>query len=178
MEGMLAPRETAVCAAYMFLASAMWVVNKKDVKHLPVPFFVMLTQALATCVILKTLQRLRVVRMRPWRWEIFGEWLKTGFVRAVPLALNLRALTRLNPETLIVFRTATLIGVTFGDHAYGKRFQRREIASIVAILVGAPSTRGTTRSTTPRATRGRLCTGSPWWSPCCTSSTRSPCTRT
>ena len=125
MEGMLAPRETAVCAAYMFLASAMWVVNKKTVKHLPVPFFVMLTQALATCVILKTLQRLRVVRMRPWRWEIFGEWLKTGFVWAVPLALNLRALTRLNPETLIVFRTATLIGVTFGDHAYGKRFQRR-----------------------------------------------------
>ena len=60
--------------------------------------------------------------MRPWRWEIFGEWLKTGFVWAVPLALNLRALTRLNPETLIVFRTATLIGVTFGDHAYGKRF--------------------------------------------------------
>ena len=136
MEGMLAPRETAVCAAYMFLASAMWVVNKKTVKHLPVPFFVMLTQALATCVILKTLQRLRVVRMRPWRWEIFGEWLKTGFVWAVPLALNLRALTRLNPETLIVFRTATLIGVTFGDHAYGKRFQRREMASIVVILVG------------------------------------------
>lgn len=136
MEGMLAPRETAVCAAYMFLASAMWVVNKKTVKHLPVPFFVMLTQALATCVILKTLQRLRVVRMRPWRWEIFGEWLKTGFVWAVPLALNLRALTRLNPETLIVFRTATLIGVTFGDHAYGKRFERREIASIVVILVG------------------------------------------
>jgi hypothetical protein len=30
-----------------------------------------------------------------------GEWINTGIVWAVPLALNLRALTRLNPETLI-----------------------------------------------------------------------------
>ena len=56
---------------------------------------------------------------------------------AVPLALNLRALTRLNPETLIVFRTATLIGVTFGDYVYyGKRFETREVAAIVTILTG------------------------------------------
>ena len=55
--------------------------------------------------------------MRDFSWETFGEWVKTGIVWAVPLALNLRALTRLNPETLIVFRTATLIGVAFGGAA-------------------------------------------------------------
>jgi hypothetical protein len=36
-----------------------------------------------------------------------------------------------------VFRTATLIGVTFGDYAYyGKRYETREVVSIATILTG------------------------------------------
>ena len=132
----LHPRDVWVCVTYMFLATAMWVVNKKTVKHLPVPFFVMLVQTVATVALLKLWQVSGLIRMKPYRWEIFGQWLPTGFVWAIPLALNLRALTRLNPETLIVFRTATLIGVTLGDSAYGKKFTSREIASIATILTG------------------------------------------
>jgi len=36
------------------------VVNKKTITHLPVPFFVTLTQCLATCAILKVAQWLKV----------------------------------------------------------------------------------------------------------------------
>ena len=135
-DGRLNPRDVWVCVTYMFLATAMWVVNKKTVKHLPVPFFVMLVQTVATVALLKLSQVSGLIRMKPYRWEIFGQWLPTGFVWAIPLALNLRALTRLNPETLIVFRTATLIGVSLGDSAYGKKFTSREIASIATILTG------------------------------------------
>eukprot|EP00740_Mantoniella_antarctica_P005594 CAMPEP_0181353386 /NCGR_PEP_ID=MMETSP1106-20121128/2808_1 /TAXON_ID=81844 /ORGANISM="Mantoniella antarctica, Strain SL-175" /LENGTH=359 /DNA_ID=CAMNT_0023465995 /DNA_START=111 /DNA_END=1187 /DNA_ORIENTATION=- len=135
--GGLTARDLRVCVVYMFLASVMWVVNKKTITHLPVPFFVTLVQALATCAILKVAQHLKVITMQPFSWETFGEWINTGIVWAVPLALNLRALTRLNPETLIVFRTATLIGVTAGDYAYyGKRFETREMVSIATILTG------------------------------------------
>ena len=41
------------CSSYMCLATSMWIINKKTVTHLPVPFFVTLVQALATCAILK-----------------------------------------------------------------------------------------------------------------------------
>ena len=122
--GVLTARDIRVCTLYMLLASAMWIVNKKTITYLPVPFFVTLVQALATCAILKMAQRLKAIQMQPFSWETFGEWVNTGIVWAVPLALNLRALTRLNPETLIVFRTATLIGVTFGDYAYYGKEQR------------------------------------------------------
>ena len=135
-DGRLNPRDVWVCVTYMFLATAMWVVNKKTVKHLPVPFFVMLVQTVATVALLKLSHVAGFIRMKPYRWEIFGQWLLTGFVWAIPLALNLRALTRLNPETLIVFRTATLIGVALGDSAYGKTFTKRELSSIVTILSG------------------------------------------
>lgn len=135
-DGLLAPRDVYVCTIYMFLATAMWVVNKKTMKHLPIPFFVMLVQTLATVLLLKLCQRMGVIQMKPYSWQVFGTWVNTGFVWAIPLALNLRALTRLNPETLIVFRTATLIGVTFGDHLYGKKFIKREVLSIGSILTG------------------------------------------
>ena len=67
--------------------------------------------------------------MTPFHWETFGEWVTTGIVWAAPLALNLRALTRLNPETLIVFRTSTLIGVAAGDCLYlGRELGARILA--------------------------------------------------
>lgn len=72
MSGLTA-RDVRVCVVYMFLASAMWVVNKKTITHLPVPFFVTLTQALATCAILKVAQHMKVIHMQPFSWETFGE---------------------------------------------------------------------------------------------------------
>lgn len=68
----LTVRDVRVCVIYMCLASVMWVVNKKTITHLPVPFFVTLTQALATCAILKTCQYLKVIHMQPFSWETFG----------------------------------------------------------------------------------------------------------
>lgn len=135
-DGLLAPRDIWVCTTYMFLATAMWIFNKKTVFYLPIPFAVMLVQTLATVLLLKLLRMGRFISMKPWSWQVFGTWVNTGFVWSIPLALNLRALTRLNPETLIVFRTATLIGVTFGDHLYGKKFTKREVLSIISILTG------------------------------------------
>lgn len=69
----LTARDVRVCVVYMFLASAMWVVNKKTITHLPVPFFVTLTQALATCAILKVAQHMKIIHMQPFSWETFGE---------------------------------------------------------------------------------------------------------
>ena len=77
------PRDVWVCVTYMFLATAMWVVNKKTVKHLPVPFFVMLVQTVATVALLKLSHVAGFIRMKPYRWEIFGQWLLTGFVWAI-----------------------------------------------------------------------------------------------
>ena len=76
--GGLSAHHVRVCVAYMVLASAMWVVNKKTITHLPVPFFVTLTQALATCAILKVAQRSRIIHMQPFSWETFGEETRRG----------------------------------------------------------------------------------------------------
>ena len=80
----------------------------------------MLVQTVATVALLKLSHVAGFIRMKPYRWEIFGQWLLTGFVWAIPLALNLRALTRLNPETLIVFRTATLMASRSATARTGK----------------------------------------------------------
>ena len=141
----------------------------KNREVLPVPFFVMLVQTVATVALLKLSQSSGFIRMKPYR-EIFA--VAAHGCLGHPAALNLRALTRLNPETLIVFRTATP-RVTLGDgdveevHVARDRVHRHDPHRQFRVRV-------VRRAVRRRGVHVGESVWPPWSRPCSTSSTRFP----
>lgn len=100
------------------------------------PYCLALLQALTTCavfflqIVSSEKNGLSSVHARAF--------ISPGVLWAVPLALNLQALRFLNPETLVMFRALTILGVSAGDFVILKRiFKRHEVMALLVIITGS-----------------------------------------
>jgi FkbM family methyltransferase len=123
-------------ACFVIVSALMLNVNKLVLRFFPAPYFLSLLQALTTCVFLYLLEVSR------GRVELSTRQLRNfiipGMLWAFPLVFNLQSLRYLNPETLIVFRAFTVLGVSAGDFLVLRRtFKRNEFLSMLVIILGS-----------------------------------------
>ena len=129
----LAPKDAAVFS-YLLISAIMLNLNKLAIISLSAPYFLTFVQTVFSCIVLFSVSCTAPMKISTKdACRFFGP----GIVWALPLAFNMRALLYLNPETLIVFRVATIIGVSVGDaFFFNKVFKTHEILSVVTLLFG------------------------------------------
>mmetsp|Transcript_15055 Transcript_15055/g.54274 ORF Transcript_15055/g.54274 Transcript_15055/m.54274 type:complete len:698 (-) Transcript_15055:279-2372(-) len=125
-----------ILTCFVIVSALMLNVNKLVLGFFPAPYFLSLLQALTTCVFLYLLEISR------GRVELSTRHLRNfiipGMLWAFPLVFNLQSLRFLNPETLIVFRAFTVLGVSAGDFFVLRRiFKRNEFISMTVIILGS-----------------------------------------
>ena len=119
---------------YFLVSALMLNVNKLAINAFKAPYTLTLLQALFTCTaILAAGVRGKVyLSMRDSR-----RFFLPGTLWALPLAFSMQTLRYINPETVVMFRTFTLIGVSAGDFLFfGKVFIFHELLSLVFICLG------------------------------------------
>lgn len=120
---------------YLLISAALLNVNKFALRHVQAPYCLTLLQMTFTWVLLLLAGLFGNLRLSIRDALRFTS---TGVFWSLPLAFNMQVLVYLNPETAVMFRVLTLVGVAVGDWVYfGKQFKFNEIASIMTIITGA-----------------------------------------
>jgi len=126
-------------AAYSVCSASMLVVNKVAVYYLPSPGLVTLVQLIFCSVFLTFLKYSGTAKVDDLSWEKTKPYIVyvAGFTGAV--YCNMRALSNLNVETVIVFRACTPLVVCFLDTLFlGRMFpSNRSLAALAVIVAGA-----------------------------------------
>lgn len=105
----------AMVLAYVGISSSMLIVNKAAVHALPYPYFVTNLQMIASVVVLYGLKLAGVLKFPNPNLAKLKSWAGVTTVWLLPILCNMRALQLLNVETVMVFRTMTVLGVASGD---------------------------------------------------------------
>lgn len=120
--------------SYVLISAAMLNVNKLVVQTYGRPYTLSLIQAVATCFILLVAQACGRLDLRV-KW--IAHFCVPGILWALPIALSMHMLAYINPETAVMFRTFSLVGVSLGDFIFfGKHFELNESVSVLCVLVG------------------------------------------
>jgi hypothetical protein len=120
---------------YVVVSAVMLNVNKLALQNFDAPYFLTLVQTVVTCVVLLVLGCFGFASLS---WRHAKRFVFPGAVWALPLAFNMQALKHLNPETVVVFRAATVFGVASGDLVWFKKnFLGHQLLSLFFITLGA-----------------------------------------
>jgi len=103
---------------YVVVSAVMLNVNKLALQNFDAPYFLTLVQTVVTCVVLLVLGCFGFASLS---WRHAKRFVFPGAVWALPLAFTMQALKHLNPETVVVFRAATVFGVASGDLVWFKK---------------------------------------------------------
>merc|ERR1719163_1544173 len=92
------------------------MINKLTIFHIPASGVVASVQIMACIFVQAALHLLSgTIKIEPPTREILGPYLLYSILFALSMFTNMRALDHSNVETVIVFRNATPIAVTFCD---------------------------------------------------------------
>jgi len=112
----LNPAESAVSiAVYIAISSTMLIVNKASVHALPYPFFVTNLQMIASVVVIYGMKLGGAIQFPNPNSAKIQAWVGVTVAWVLPILANMKALQLLSVETVLVFRTMTVLGVSFGD---------------------------------------------------------------
>lgn len=118
------------------------ILNKLCLQYLNKPYTLTWLQLLFFCgatvfveLLLKPKSRRRNLILDR---KLSSTFLFPGILWSLPLGFSMKALSYLNPDTLIMFRTATIIGVAVGDYfLFHKKILRFQMFSLCLVFLGA-----------------------------------------
>ena len=102
-----------IVIGYALCSSALLVVNKVAVHHLPAPFFVLLLQTLSATIFVRVSTSCGLLEVDEWDWGKARSFFPVALVFLAAIVTNMKTLQHANVETFIVFRVSTplVIGV-------------------------------------------------------------------
>jgi GDP-mannose transporter len=132
------PAENAISiAAYIAISSTMLIVNKASVHVLPYPFFVTNLQMIASVVVIYGMKLGGIVSFPNPNIAKVRSWVGVTIAWVLPILANMKALQLLSVETVLVFRTMTVLGVAFGDRIFlGTIIDRISFLGLCTITLG------------------------------------------
>merc|ERR1711907_316240 len=101
---------------YILISSTMLIVNKAAVRVLPYPLFVTNLQMIASVIAIYGMRLYGTITFPDPTAEKIQHWIGVTCAWVLPILLNMKALQLLNVETVLVFRTMTVLGVCLGHH--------------------------------------------------------------
>jgi solute carrier family 35 len=127
---------TAV-SIYIICSSCMLVVNKSAMKILPHVYTVTAMQTAASAVLLIAAKQLSFISFANpslqtvWGWSgVLAAWI-------IPIILNMKAVHLVSVETMMMFRSLTIVAVALGDYFFLQtQFKFREGCSCIIISLG------------------------------------------
>lgn len=131
-------------SAYLIASTLLLILNKLSLVVYSYPYTLTYLQLLFFCVFTICFEVVHILKFGRSRYGVFvsRKVMKTfilpGFAWGLPLAFNMQALSYLNPDTVIVFRVATLFGVAAGDHfLFKKKLVQHQRLSLLFTFLGA-----------------------------------------
>eukprot|EP00127_Corallochytrium_limacisporum_P007515 Clim_evm37s253 gene=Clim_evmTU37s253 len=126
-------------AFYAFCSSTLLVLNKLAVFHAKSSSFVIITQLVASAVVVKILQRTNGLKVDALEEQKVKSFIPIALVFAVALYTNVKTLEYANVETVIVFRSLTPLAVSVGDYFFLNRElpSYQSFGAMAAIVIGA-----------------------------------------
>lgn len=132
------PAESALSiAAYIAISSTMLIVNKASVHVLPYPFFVTNLQMIASVVVIYGMKLTGTISFPNPDMGKMQSWVGVTIAWVLPILCNMKALQLLSVETVLVFRTMTVLGVSFGDRMLlGNKIDMLSFIGLCTITAG------------------------------------------
>lgn len=123
---------------YVMCSSTMLVVNKAAMNALPFSNTVSALQTGVGAVLLYACRAGGVIEQFPTpNASKIGMWCPVVLVWIIPIALNMAAMRYLTVETLMMFRSVTIVLVAIGDYAIlGNSLSRRQQMACLVISIG------------------------------------------
>jgi len=134
-------RDTSTAAgstiAYICISSTMLIVNKAAIHALPFPFCVTNLQMIASVVGIWLARASGAIDFPNPDGEKLKSWIGVTIAWVLPILCNMKALQLLNVETVLVFRTMTVLGVAVGDAMWLKSsLSNSSILGLIVITLG------------------------------------------
>eukprot|EP00658_Telonema_sp_P-2_P038081 TRINITY_DN2736_c0_g2_i2.p1 TRINITY_DN2736_c0_g2~~TRINITY_DN2736_c0_g2_i2.p1 ORF type:complete len:265 (+),score=68.12 TRINITY_DN2736_c0_g2_i2:134-928(+) len=123
--------------AYICISSSMLIVNKAAVAALPYPYFVTNLQMFVSAAAIYIMKLKGDIEFPDPDLAKIKSWIGVTTAWLLPILANMRALQLLNVETVLVFRTMTVLGVALGDFIFlNNRIQMVPLIGLFTITVG------------------------------------------
>merc|ERR1712021_321459 len=115
----------------------MLIVNKASVHVLPYPFFVTNLQMIASVVVIYGMKLSGTITFPNPDMGKMQSWVGVTIAWVLPILCNMKALQLLSVETVLVFRTMTVLGVSFGDRMLlGNKIDMLSFLGLCTITAG------------------------------------------
>eukprot|EP00285_Hemiselmis_virescens_P005529 CAMPEP_0173402470 /NCGR_PEP_ID=MMETSP1356-20130122/54022_1 /TAXON_ID=77927 ORGANISM="Hemiselmis virescens, Strain PCC157" /NCGR_SAMPLE_ID=MMETSP1356 /ASSEMBLY_ACC=CAM_ASM_000847 /LENGTH=262 /DNA_ID=CAMNT_0014362809 /DNA_START=29 /DNA_END=814 /DNA_ORIENTATION=- len=122
---------------YVICSSCMLVVNKASLQALPFSYTVTMLQTGASALLLLLARSLGAVSFPNPTVRVMRDWSGILVVWVVPILLNMNAVSRVTVETMMMFRSVTVVAVALGDTLLlGSKQGAREISACILISLG------------------------------------------
>jgi GDP-mannose transporter len=135
---MAAPSEAALMVfLYVLCSSCMLVVNKASMNALPFSYTVTVLQTASSAVLLLVARHCRLLDFPNPSWRVVKSWSGVLAAWVIPILLNMNAIHLVAVETMMMFRSITVVVVAWGDWMFlGSRMCWREFLSCAIISCG------------------------------------------
>eukprot|EP00658_Telonema_sp_P-2_P039062 TRINITY_DN27928_c0_g1_i1.p1 TRINITY_DN27928_c0_g1~~TRINITY_DN27928_c0_g1_i1.p1 ORF type:complete len:337 (-),score=77.73 TRINITY_DN27928_c0_g1_i1:152-1162(-) len=123
--------------AYICISSSMLIVNKAAVAVLPYPYFVTNLQMFVSALVIYGMKMNGSIDFPHPDLAKIKSWVGVTTAWLLPIVANMQALQLLNVETVLVFRTMTVLGVALGDYLLlGNRIETIPLVGLFTITIG------------------------------------------
>jgi hypothetical protein len=112
---------SALILSYLCASTSLLIVNKLSLNIFRFPYTLTSLQLLIFCCFTISIELYSIIVTRCGKFGLFRNpkvslaFLIPGFFWGIPLAFNMQMLAYVNPETVLIFRAATIFGVAAGD---------------------------------------------------------------
>mmetsp|Transcript_816 Transcript_816/g.1878 ORF Transcript_816/g.1878 Transcript_816/m.1878 type:complete len:316 (+) Transcript_816:344-1291(+) len=131
---------TVMVLLYVMCSSCMLVVNKASVDALPFSYTVTALQTGASALLLLLTRSLGIISFPNPSRKVVWDWLGVLVAWVVPILFNMNAVSKVTVETMMMFRSITVVAVAVGDSLFlGSRQGVRQIIACAVISAGGIS---------------------------------------
>lgn len=125
--------------AYSFCSSTLLIINKSALGYLPYPSFLLILQFLFTSIAIATISVFQISNVDQLEWPKVKYYLLYVACFVATIYSNMKALSNVNVETVIVFRSCTPIAVSIIEYLFMNRSipSLRSSLSLVGVAFGA-----------------------------------------
>mmetsp|Transcript_6773 Transcript_6773/g.20262 ORF Transcript_6773/g.20262 Transcript_6773/m.20262 type:complete len:664 (+) Transcript_6773:2241-4232(+) len=132
-----------VVFCYLISSTSLLILNKLALKVFNFPYTLTYIQLVSFCVVCIAIETGTYLIFGKSKYGLFVDsaavrsFLFPGLIWALPLAFNMQALSFLNPDTVLIFRVATIFGIAVGDRVlFGKKLKLNQVLSLLFTFIG------------------------------------------